>query len=106
MVPPALGRLSTTNDWPNVCENADSRFAGRFNRAAGTTAERAHGDGVEVGLDSPEAFEEMLWMAFWPEHYRENAILPWSTSIPISVTAMLLAVDHVRVLVVWSTPGA
>jgi hypothetical protein len=54
------------------------RFAGRFGRAAGAAAERAHGDGVEVGLDSPEAFEEMLWMAFWPGHYREHAILPWA----------------------------
>lgn len=54
------------------------RFAGRFGRASGTAAERAHGDGVEVGLDSPEAFEEMLWMAYWPAHYQADAILPWS----------------------------
>ena len=32
--------------------------------------------------------------------------LPWSTSMPISVAAMLLAVDQVRVRVVTSTPGA
>ena len=35
-----------------------------------------------------------------------SAILPWSTSMPISVAAMLLAVDQVRVRVVTSTPGA
>lgn len=53
------------------------RFARGFMRS-GERSERAHGDGVEVGVDSPEAFEEMLWMAFWPAHYRERAILPWA----------------------------
>lgn len=28
--------------------------------------ERAHGDGIAVTPDSPEAVEEMLWMAFYP----------------------------------------
>ena len=32
--------------------------------------------------------------------------LPSSTSIPMRVAAMLLAVDHVRVRVVMSTPDA
>lgn len=29
-------------------------------------AERAHGDGILVTAESPEAFEEVLWMAFFP----------------------------------------
>jgi len=49
----------------------------RFGRTA-PPAERAHGDGVEVSFDSPEAFEEPLWMAFWPEHYRGGGIRPWT----------------------------
>ena len=52
------------------------RFAGAF-RKQGGKAERAHADGIMVGLDSPEAFEEVLWMAFWPEHYRANRIRTW-----------------------------
>ncbi len=59
------------------------RFARGFMRSGGR-GERAHGDGVEVGLDSPEAFEEMLWMAFWPEHYRERTILPWAADAEAS----------------------
>ncbi|MEM7709713.1 MAG: sulfotransferase [Pseudomonadota bacterium] len=51
-------------------------FSGRF-RKPGEKAERVHGDGIEVGFDSPEAFEEMLWMAFWPNHYQEAEITPW-----------------------------
>jgi hypothetical protein len=49
----------------------------RFQQAA-RPEERAHGDGLAVGYDSPEAFEETLWMAFWPEHYRDAGIRPWS----------------------------
>ena len=40
--------------------------------------ERAHGDGMQVGYDSPEAFEEVLWHAFWPKKYRPDGIIPWS----------------------------
>ena len=31
--------------------------------------ERAHGDGIAVSPDSPEAMEEMLWMAFYPRSH-------------------------------------
>ena len=40
--------------------------------------ERAHGDGMQVGYDSPEAFEEILWKAFWPEKYQRDRITPWT----------------------------
>ena len=42
--------------------------------------ERAHGDGIEVGYDSPEAFEEILWGAFWPEKFFETGIGLWSSA--------------------------
>lgn len=42
--------------------------------------ERAHGDGMNVGIESPEAFEEMLWMAFWPEHYTMDHIELWTAA--------------------------
>ena len=40
--------------------------------------ERAHGDAVLVGYDSPEAFEEILWKFFWKEKYAEDRIRLWS----------------------------
>ena len=40
--------------------------------------ERAHGDGLEIGLDSPEAFEDVIWQAFWPEKYEEAHIALWT----------------------------
>lgn len=53
-----------------------ARFSRRF-RAEDAPRERAHGDGLEISGDSPEAFEEMVWKRFWPEHYREDRIVPW-----------------------------
>src|SRR5689334_4338691 len=38
--------------------------ASRANARRGEEIERAHGDGVQVSLDSPEAFEEVLWLAY------------------------------------------
>lgn len=58
---------------PLIWTDATRRF-----RQEGRAGERAHGDGVSVDFDSPEAFEETLWMAFWPSHYRRRAIQPWT----------------------------
>jgi len=47
-------------------------------RIEGKEMERAHGDGMVVGFDSAEAFEEIAWRAFWPGKYRDDGIEPWS----------------------------
>ncbi|MEL6477401.1 MAG: sulfotransferase [Pseudomonadota bacterium] len=47
-------------------------------RKAAVAAERAHGDGMLVSYDSVEAFEELIWKAFYPEHFRETRIVPWT----------------------------
>ena len=39
--------------------------------------QRAHGDGLEIDLNSPEAFEEIIWMLFWPDKYGSNRIELW-----------------------------
>ncbi|HEX2100761.1 MAG TPA: sulfotransferase, partial [Candidatus Synoicihabitans sp.] len=52
------------------------RFSRPF-RASDRPRERAHGDGIAVSVDSPEAFEEVLWLTFWPEHYEPGRIRPW-----------------------------
>jgi len=39
--------------------------------------QRAHGDGLEIDLDSPEAFEEVIWKLFWPEKFQEASIGLW-----------------------------
>jgi hypothetical protein len=47
-------------------------------------AERAHGDGIAVTQESPEAFEEVLWMAFFPQLHdpAQSAVLTAQTSNP------------------------
>lgn len=50
----------------------------RSSSAADLTLERAHGDGMKIGFDTPEAFEEVVWHAFWPEKYRHDRIVPWA----------------------------
>ena len=56
--------------------NALSR---RF-RVPGAVVERAHGDGMTIGADSPEAFDEVAWRAFWPEKYLGDRIEPWTAA--------------------------
>ena len=65
-------------DMPFVlCPMLWDRFSTRF-RQSDTPRERAHGDGMLVSVDSPEAFEEMVWRAFWGQHYGADHIVPWS----------------------------
>lgn len=46
-------------------------------RRSERTHERAHGDGMEVGPDSPEAFEEVFWLTMLDADYvRENGLVP------------------------------
>jgi len=53
------------------------KITGRFRKQA-SLKERAHGDGMQVGYDSPEAFEEVIWHTFWPKKYQDDRILLWS----------------------------
>lgn len=43
-----------------------NRWLDRVPKRAEKAAERAHKDGIAVTSESPEAFEEILWMAFFP----------------------------------------
>jgi hypothetical protein len=47
-------------------------------------AERSHGDGIAVTSESPEAFEEPLWMAFFANQHESaiSAVLDGSASYP------------------------
>jgi hypothetical protein len=52
------------------------RLTGRFRRE-GQAVERSHGDGMQISFDSPEAFEEVLWLAFHKKDYvRPDHLIP------------------------------
>ena len=53
-----------------------SSFSDRFRRE-GQSKPRAHGDGMQIDFDSPEALEEVLWLKFWEKQYRADRIVPW-----------------------------
>lgn len=54
-----------------------NRLAGGSKRKV-TRRDRAHGDGLSIDLDTPEAFEEALWKMLWPEKYSRDGIALWT----------------------------
>ena len=49
-----------------------NRLLERMPRREAAPSERTHRDGIKVTSESPEAFEEVLWMAFFP-HLHDSA---------------------------------
>jgi hypothetical protein len=64
-----------------LCPMLWNKFSSQFRRS-GKVQERAHQDGILVTTDSPEAFEEMVWKAFWRGHYERDHIRPWAENDP------------------------
>ena len=54
-----------------------NRFSKVFKQST-SLQERAHGDGMMINVDSPEAFEEVIWKGFWPSRYKDDRIVPWA----------------------------
>lgn len=52
------------------------RLSGPMNRKV-EKQKRAHGDGLSIDLDSPEAFDEVYWKLFWPGKYAGGKIDLW-----------------------------
>jgi hypothetical protein len=48
-------------------------------RSKGVARERAHGDGLFISEDSPEAFEEVLWRKYFPLNYTDRGIGIWQS---------------------------
>ncbi|MGF1628086.1 MAG: sulfotransferase [Kiloniellaceae bacterium] len=59
-------------------------FLARLPNERSTPAQRAHADGIEVTADSPEAFEEAIWMAFFDRLHdpRRSGVLDAEASCP------------------------
>ncbi|MGI9356146.1 MAG: sulfotransferase [Rhizobiaceae bacterium] len=55
------------------------RMSERFRKSA-SLKERAHGDAMMVGYDSPEAFEEVVWRFYWSEKYLPDRICLWDAT--------------------------
>ncbi len=80
-----------------------SRLSSAFRKRA-ELSERAHGDGMQIGYDSPEAFEEILWRAFWPEKYSETGIALWGVADG-KTEAHAFFVEHMKKIIALRRPG-
>ncbi len=68
--------------------------------------ERAHGDGMTIGNDSVEAFEEILWRAFWPEKYPKDRIELWAADdSDVNEEFELFMRNHLRKLIALRSGG-
>jgi len=79
-----------------------SRLSRAFRKDA-DLRERAHGDDMNVGYDSPEAFEEILWRAFWPEKYHEDRIQIW-TKADAKDDARSFFFEHMKKIIALRCP--
>lgn len=86
-----------------LCPLLWSRFSSRF-AVDDQPKERAHGDGLQVSVDSPEAFEEVIWKHFWPDHYRPHRIVPW-LSTEENVEFEKFFETHMRKVIVLGQDG-
>ena len=58
---------------------------------------------MQVGLDSPEAFEEILWHAFWPDKYGNTRINIWNMS-DAKEEATTFITDHMKKIIYLRCP--
>lgn len=75
----------------------------RFRRRS-RLQERAHRDGMQVGYDSPEAFEEIIWRSFWPDKYGANRISLWSAGDVVDEAGDFFR-EHFKKIVALRRPG-
>ncbi|MEW8689980.1 MAG: sulfotransferase [Candidatus Thiodiazotropha endolucinida] len=107
--------LTVLNEIPNTASHIyrDMPFImspllwSRINRMSGKRSEmkeRAHGDGIKIGYDSPEAFEEIIWRTFWPQKYHKKSIELWCIE-DILPEATEYFIKHFRKIVALRTNG-
>ena len=79
-----------------------SRLSSPFHKRAELSG-RAHGDGMQIGYDSPEAFEEVFWRAFWPEKYSETGIALWGAA-ETKKEAHAFFIEHMKKIIALRRP--
>ncbi|MBN2013294.1 sulfotransferase [candidate division KSB1 bacterium] len=68
------------NDMPFLLTPIIWNSFSRHFKTSSEPRERAHGDGMIINVDNPEAFDEIIWKYFWASHYRKDVIIPWTDS--------------------------
>jgi hypothetical protein len=79
-----------------------SQISGLFRRGA-ERRERAQGDGVTVDYDSPEAFEEVFWKAFWKDKYAGDRVQLW-TAVDLRADAVRFFAEYMKKVIALHRP--
>ncbi|SIS94948.1 Sulfotransferase family protein [Roseivivax lentus] len=66
---------------------------------------RAHGDGLSIDLDTPEAFEEVIWKLLWPQMYTGDGIRLWQSAQHEPESEMFLSRQMAKVLLARRDQG-
>lgn len=80
-------------------------LSGGFRRS-GQLGERAHGDGMLVSYDSPEAFEEVGWVYWWPDKFGDDGIALWTDADPVDGFRAFFAEQMRKILLLRLGPDA
>ena len=92
-------RSLTYHDMPFLfMPNLWSKISKAF-RIDGEVKERAHGDGIEVSFNSPEAFEEVFWRIYCGNDYIQNNHL---SSHEVNKQILDLFVEYVSLIILNS----
>jgi hypothetical protein len=81
------------------------RLSAGFRKRA-SLKERAHADGVMIGYDSPEAFEEVLWRLLWPEKYHDDRIDLWDAADAAAAERAFLEAHFKKIVRLRAPAGA
>lgn len=75
-------------------------------RKTGERRERAHGDGMEISFDSPEAFEEVAWLAYLRSVYvKDDRLLPLAPEMIGAEFRETFAALARKIIALQSAPG-
>jgi len=103
----AMGNVATHTyrDMPFVlCPLTWDKLSRGF-RVDSAVRERAHGDGMMVGYDSAEAFEEVVWKAFFPKKYHLDRIDLWTVADRDPEFEIFFR-EHIKKLILLRAPAA
>lgn len=82
-----------------------NKMTGGFQKE-GQAIERSHGDGMEITFDSPEAFEEVMWLAFHKKDYVQADHLVPMDRLSVDPELSNFLTDLARRLMVVDGQGA
>lgn len=99
----AVTATHTYRDMPFIMAPLIFSKAGKNFQKEATLKERFHADGIKIGYDSAEAFEEVIWKQFWRKKYKGKTIPLWSDADE-DEEALEFILEHMQKIISLRTP--